>query len=143
MGYNTDACVYEQCLLPQHGSGYEVPVFVGRSAQRGYGFGSILAGLARNILLPTVKSLGKSIAKAAGKTLKKQAINAASGLAEDVLVKRKSLKKSLGERGREFAVNVTHDILKKQAGRGKRKQAPESNDIFIKRRKVTDVFPEN
>ena len=117
---NTDISVYEQCLLPQHGSGYDLPIFVGRSSQRGYGFGSLLAGLARNIILPTVKSLGKSIVKTAGKSLKRQAIKAASGLAEDVLIKRRNLKDSLGKRGRELAANITQDILEKQRGRGKK-----------------------
>jgi hypothetical protein len=121
----------------------DAPVFIGRFSQRGYGFGSILSGLVRNIILPTIKSLGKSIVKTAGKSFKRQAIKAASGLAEDVLVKRRKLKDSLGKRGRELAANLTQEILEQQRGRGKRKRSQAEPDIFTKRRRVTDVFVEN
>jgi hypothetical protein len=122
--------------------GEDVPVFIGKYSQRGYGFGSILAGLARNIILPTVKTLGKSLVKTAGRSLKRQAIKAATGLAEDVFIKRKNLKKSLGERGRELASDVTQDLLRKQRGRGRKRPATTHPDIFHKRRRITDVFEE-
>ena len=139
-----EMCVYENCLLsPQHGSGgIDMPVFIARHSQRGYGFGSILAGLARNVILPTVKSLGKSIMKTAGKSLKKQALKAAAGLAEDVIINRKNLKKSLGERGRKLATDVTKDILRQQTGRGRKRRRTLEHDIFYKKPRISEVFVE-
>jgi len=142
---------FEQCLLPCHlrqeGSGKNdpppPPVFIGRYSQRGFGFGSILSGLARKIILPAVKSLGK----AAVHSLKKRALKSGTDLAKDIFLEKKGIKKSLKDHGKKLAREVAGDILSHQKGRGRRKrklkdnEEEEEEDIFSKKpRKVSDVF---
>lgn len=46
----------------QRGAGH-YPVFIGRSYQRGRGFGSVLSSVFRNLLVPAAKNVGKSLLK--------------------------------------------------------------------------------
>lgn len=140
---------FERCLLPHCQSGRgpgrdhdPPPLFIGRYNQRGFGFGSILSGIARNILLPAVKFLGKTTAH----SLRKRALKTGADLTKDILLERKGIKKSLKEHSKKLARGVVEDILTpNQRGRGQRKRknrdSDGEDDIFSKKpRKISDVF---
>lgn len=81
---------YTPEVLRQKGRG--LPVFSGEIYQRGYGFGGLLASLARRaipFLAPLAKTVGRSLLKTGGK------------VAHDVIVERKNLKNALRQRGVE------------------------------------------
>jgi len=58
--------LYEEYYSRQNGG--EIPVFVGKRFQRGHGLGSILAGLARRLVLPFLQARGKKMVRNAAKT---------------------------------------------------------------------------
>lgn len=139
-----DEVLYYENQLLQRGQGlhqFPGPVFIARYNQRGYGFGSVLAGLARHFL----KSLGKSdFLISTKKSLKKRALEAGSSLAKDVLQDKKGIKRSLKEGAKKLVSNVITDVLStNQSGKGKKRKrrGKEKEDIFSKRpRRVSDVF---
>lgn len=138
-----DICRYERCLLPKHyGSGLDVPVFIGRYNQRGYGFGSVLSGLARNVIFPALKSLGGRLFKSAIRTIKPHAVRTASDLASDIILRRKNISQSLKDRGIKLAENVAKDIIT-QKGQGikRKRRETEDFDIFTKKRRLKEIFP--
>lgn len=136
---------YQKQLLQRGGSHLHGPVFIARYNQRGYGFGSVLSGLARNL----IKVLGRSTLLASTKqSLKRRALEAGSNLAKDVLKDKKGLKKSLKEGAKNLISDVITDVISSgQVGKGKKRKrvSHEEDDIFKKKkrrsqRKITDVF---
>ena len=120
------------------------PVFIARYSQRGYGFGSVLSGLARNF----IKVLGRSALLASTKqSLKKRAVEAGSNLVKNVIEDKKGVKRSLKEGAKKLVSDVISDVISSnQIGKGKkRKQSSnQDEDIFKKnkrpRRDISDVF---
>ena len=134
---------YKKQLLQRGGSHLHGPVFIARYNQRGYGFGSVLSGLARNF----IKVLGRSALLASAKqSLKKRTLEAGSNLAKNVLNEKKGLKKSLKEGAKNLVSNVIADVLSSsQVGKGgqKKKRKLDDDDIFTKNkrpRRITDIF---
>jgi len=127
---------YQNRLL--HGGNLHGPVFIARYNQRGYGFGSVLSGLARNF----INALGRSAALvSAKKSLKRRVLEAGSNLAKDVIKEKKGLKRSLKEGAKELVSNVISDVIDSNLiGRGKKKRKKNFNDVFRKKRKLTDIF---
>jgi len=140
---------YEKQLQKGEGS-YQLdgPVFIARYNQRGYGFGSILSGLARNF----IKVLGRSALLASvKKSLKNRVIEAGTDLTKNVIEDKQGLKKSLKEGAKKLVSDVITDVISSnQAGKGvsqkkrKRRRSREDEDIFTwkkkKTRKQADVF---
>jgi len=132
---------YQKQLLQKGGSLMHGPVFIARYNQRGYGFGSVLSGLARNL----IKVLGKSALLASAKqSLQKRALETGSKLAKDLIEERKGLKKSLKEGAKKLVSDVILDVIdSNQTGKGKRRRKRDEHldDVFKKKqRKLTDVF---
>lgn len=53
-------------LVPYHSRRFQhggYPVFIGRSHQKGAGFGSVMSSLFRNVVVPVAKDVGKSLLK--------------------------------------------------------------------------------
>ena len=70
-------------LVPyQRGGTY--PVFIGKSYQRGRGFGSIMSSVFRNLVVPAAKNVGKSLLR----TGLKKASNVMRGVAHGKNIKR-------------------------------------------------------
>lgn len=63
----------------QRGDGY--PVFIGSSYQRGRGFGSIMASLFRNVIVPTAKKYAVPVLKSVVKTGARRTANVLSNVA--------------------------------------------------------------
>lgn len=134
-----EVAFYEKQLLQEGGTQLHGPVFIARYNQRGYGFGSVLSGLARNV----IRVLGKSaLLSSVQKSLKKRVLEAGSNLAKDVIEERKGFKRSLKEGAKNLVSNVITDIVASHhTGKGrKRKKSVKNRDIFSKKRKITDVF---
>ena len=75
-----------------HQGGY--PVFVGRSYQRGAGFGSIMASLFRNVLVPAAKKFAVPAAKKLGRSIVRAGVKKSANVIENV-IQGKTLKEAI------------------------------------------------
>ena len=109
--------------------GGEIPVFRGAKYQRGHGLGSILAGLARRVVLPFLKGSGQFL-KANKNVILGNALRTGMEVAGDVL-EEKPLKESTKKR-LVSGIKRTADSVNWQTGSGRRRKRrfKRRRDIF-------------
>ena len=125
--------LYEEYYSRQNGG--EIPVFAGSKFQRGHGLGSILGGFFRRLVLPFLKTNGKTMLENAMKT--------GMDVASDV-IDGKSLKSSVKTHVPE-GIKRTAKNLKFQSGSGvaraKRTRKRRKHNTFSSRkRRKRDIF---
>lgn len=115
----------------QHG-GY--PVFIGRSHQRGAGFGSTMSSIFRNFVVPVAKDVGKSLLKTG--------LRKASNVMRDVADGRNVIQSAKEQIG--LAQRSSRPSSSRQQPRGKKRKAPSKQKPISKRRRQTrhqkDIF---
>ena len=106
------------------------PVFVGRSYQRGRGFGSIMASLFRNVIvpaakvaIPAAKRFAVPAAKKLGKSIVKAGVQKSANVLEN-MIQGKSLKEAIKQGNAPKRQNPPKRVAKKRKASGTRKAAP-------------------
>ena len=131
----TEVDYFSQILLPKrYGGALDVPIFISRTGQRGFGFGSLIAGIAKNVLFPTIKRLGK--------TLGKRALTTAAEAATDIILKKENPKDVIKKRGKAFLKSSASTILKEatQKGKGRKRTRNYVTKTRFKKPRLDSIF---
>lgn len=91
-----------------------MPFYAGSSSQRGYGLGSLLGGLFRNIVMPFLSR--------GAKTIGHEAMRAGSHILADVASGSQPFKASLKRHASEAGGNIISKIAGGMQGRGIKRQ---------------------
>lgn len=127
--------------------GGNLPVFVGKPYQEGYGIGGLLRGLLR-VAIPVAKTASRAALRAAKPVLKrtakavgKEALKAGKDILRDVVVERKNVRRSIKRRAGESLLKVPDIVTatvqnKPQLGQKRRSEYPIENTA----KRVRDIF---
>jgi hypothetical protein len=121
-------------LVKRKHSHYNYPYFAGVPVQRGRGLGGVLASLGR-AFIPIAKRTVLPLARNVLKKIGKEAISQAPSLIENVIVKKKPIKRAFKDSAKQATLNLISKKKKttkkrKPIGKRKRKKTLSSKAFF-------------